>query len=73
MTVPRSLDDELARVRESVRELGEKTRAASLPESSASTHVEGNEGLRDFLRTTDLLFQVRATKARLERNGNHRT
>jgi hypothetical protein len=29
--------------------------------------------LREYLRTTDLMFQVRATQARLDRTGAHRT
>ncbi len=45
----------------------------SLANQPGSAHVEGNQGLRDYLRATDLLFQVRATKARLDRNGNRRT
>ena len=32
---------------------------------SASVSVENREGLRDFLRDTDLLFQVRATESRI--------
>jgi hypothetical protein len=34
--------------------------------------VEIRNGLRDYVRTTDLLFQVRATEARLESRGNDR-
>lgn len=45
----------------------------SLANPPASAPVEGNEGLRDYLRSTDLLFQVRATQARLDRNGERRT
>ena len=45
----------------------------SLANQNAAAPVEGNEGLRDYLRSTDLLFQVRATQARLERNGERRT
>jgi len=45
----------------------------SLANQPASTPVKGNEGLRDYLRSTDLLFQVRATQARLDRNGERRT
>ncbi|HEY6943333.1 hypothetical protein [Dokdonella sp.] len=45
----------------------------SLANQSAPTPVKGNEGLRDYLRSTDLLFQVRATQARLDRNGERRT
>jgi hypothetical protein len=29
--------------------------------------------LRDYLRKTDLLFQVRATQARIDVAGRHRT
>jgi hypothetical protein len=29
--------------------------------------------LREYLRDTDLMFQVRAAEARLDRNGTHRT
>ncbi len=35
--------------------------------------IQPAEGLRDYLDSTDLLFQVRATQARLERAGMHRT
>lgn len=45
----------------------------SLANQSPSAHIQVNEGLRDYLRTTDLLFQVRATQARLDRNGDRRT
>jgi len=45
----------------------------SLANQSPAAPVEVNEGLRDYLRTTDLLFQVRATQARLDRNGDRRT
>lgn len=45
----------------------------SLANPPATGHVHDNEGLRDYLRSTDLLFQVRAAKARLDRNGNRRT
>jgi anti-sigma factor RsiW len=45
----------------------------SLANQSSSKPIQENEGLRDFLHTTDLLFQVRATQARLDRNGNRRT
>ncbi|HEU4662610.1 MAG TPA: hypothetical protein VFS55_01125 [Dokdonella sp.] len=45
----------------------------SLANPSASTPVSGDEGLRDYLHSTDLLFQVRATQARLDRNGERRT
>jgi anti-sigma factor RsiW len=45
----------------------------SLANPPASSNIKGNEGLRDYLHATDLLFQVRATKARLDHNGNRRT
>ena len=45
----------------------------SLANPPASTPVKQNEGLRDYLHATDLLFQVRAAKARLDRSGNRRT
>jgi len=45
----------------------------SLANPSQSAPVQPSEGLRDYLRTTDLLFQVRATQARLDRGGERRT
>lgn len=45
----------------------------SLANPPASAPIKQNEGLRDYLHATDLLFQVRATKARLDRSGNRRT
>lgn len=45
----------------------------SLANQPAAAPVESNEGLRDYLRSTDLLFQVRATQARLDRSGERRT
>jgi hypothetical protein len=45
----------------------------SLANQSPAAPIQVNEGLRDYLRTTDLLFQVRATQARLDRNGDRRT
>ena len=45
----------------------------SLANPPASAPIKQNEGLRDYLHSTDLLFQVRATKARLDRSGNRRT
>jgi len=45
----------------------------SLANPPASATIKQNEGLRDYLHATDLLFQVRATQARLDRNGNRRT
>jgi hypothetical protein len=35
--------------------------------------IQSSEGLRDYLRKTDLLFQVRATQARIDAAGKHRT
>lgn len=35
--------------------------------------IEVREGLRDYMRESDLLFQVRATEGRLESRGNRRT
>jgi hypothetical protein len=43
---------------------------ANLPSSSP---VQSSEGLRDYLRDTDLMFQVRAAEARLDPGGTHRT
>jgi hypothetical protein len=45
----------------------------SLANQTPAAPVQGNEGLRDYLHSTDLLFQVRATQARLDRNGDRRT
>jgi anti-sigma factor RsiW len=45
----------------------------SLANQSQPGSIQPSEGLRDYLRTTDLMFQVRATQARLERAGAHRT
>ncbi|HJT96697.1 MAG TPA: hypothetical protein VJ696_00135, partial [Rhodanobacteraceae bacterium] len=45
----------------------------SLANPPSSSPVESSEGLRDYLRRTDLMFQVRATEARLDRTGTHRT
>jgi hypothetical protein len=45
----------------------------SLANPSASSPVQPSEGLREYLRQTDLMFQVRATQARLDRAGAHRT
>jgi hypothetical protein len=39
----------------------------SLANQPGSAAVQSSEGLRQFLDTTDLLFQVRATEARLDR------
>ncbi|MGH8174403.1 MAG: hypothetical protein ACREPX_14785 [Rhodanobacteraceae bacterium] len=45
----------------------------SLANQPQSAPVQSSEGLRDYLRTTDLLFQVRAAQARLDRGGERRT
>jgi hypothetical protein len=45
----------------------------SLANGPASSPVQSSEGLREYLRDTDLMFQVRAAEARLDRNGAHRT
>lgn len=41
----------------------------SLANQPGSATVQSSEDLRQFLDATDLLFQVRATQARLDRNG----
>jgi hypothetical protein len=45
----------------------------SLANPSQSAPIQPAQGLRDYLHTTDLMFQVRATQARLDRAGAHRT
>jgi anti-sigma-K factor RskA len=45
----------------------------SLANPPAGSTIQSSEGLRDYLRSTDLMFQVRATEARLDRAGAHRT
>jgi hypothetical protein len=45
----------------------------SLANQSGHATVQSSEDLRHFLDATDLLFQVRATQARLDRNGERRT
>ena len=45
----------------------------SLANQPGSKAVQSSEDLRNFLDATDLLFQVRATEARLDRNGKQRT
>lgn len=45
----------------------------ALANPSPSSPVQPAQGLRDYLNTTDLMFQVRATEARLDRSGTHRT
>jgi hypothetical protein len=44
-----------------------------LANQPADAPVESVDGLRDYLRKTDLLFQVRATQARIDSAGKHRT
>jgi anti-sigma factor RsiW len=44
-----------------------------LANQPADASVESRDGLRDYLRKTDLLFQVRATQARIETTGKHKT
>ena len=39
----------------------------------ADLAVQSRDGLRDYLRKTDLLFQVRATQARIDTADRHRT
>lgn len=45
----------------------------SLANQPASPSIEPAQGLRDYLRSTDLLFQVRATEARLDRPAPRKT
>ncbi|ANB19598.1 Hypothetical protein I596_3610 [Dokdonella koreensis DS-123] len=45
----------------------------SLANRASSAPVEVDEGLRDYLRDTDLLFQVRATQVRLDHQRVQRT
>jgi hypothetical protein len=44
----------------------------SLANQPGAAAVQSSEDLRRFLDTTDLLFQVRATEARLDRDGKRR-
>jgi hypothetical protein len=44
-----------------------------LANQPADAPVQSLDGLRDYLRKTDLLFQVRATQARIDAAGKHRT
>jgi hypothetical protein len=44
----------------------------SLANQPGTAAVQSSEDLRRFLDATDLLFQVRATEARLDRNGDRR-
>ena len=45
----------------------------SLANQPGTATVQSSEDLRRFLDATDLLFQVRATEARLDRDGKRRT
>ncbi|HZR03196.1 MAG TPA: hypothetical protein VFA81_08515 [Burkholderiales bacterium] len=45
----------------------------SLANQPGAATVQSSEDLRRFLDATDLLFQVRATEARLDRDGKRRT
>ncbi len=45
----------------------------SLANQSASPSIEPAQGLRDSLRSTDVLFQVRATEARLDKPAPRKT
>ncbi|MEO8459514.1 MAG: hypothetical protein ABI451_03205 [Dokdonella sp.] len=44
-----------------------------LANRSPEAAIQSSDGLRDYLRKTDLLFQVRATQARIDGAGQHRT
>jgi hypothetical protein len=44
-----------------------------LANQPADASVQSRDGLRDYLRKTDLLFQVRATQARIDSAGKHKT
>ena len=44
-----------------------------LANQSPDTSVQSIDGLRDYLKKTDLLFQVRATQARIDATGKHST
>ncbi|HEY2396891.1 MAG TPA: hypothetical protein VGH81_13080 [Rudaea sp.] len=44
-----------------------------LANQPADASVQSRDGLRDYLRKTDLLFQVRATQARIDNAGKHKT
>jgi anti-sigma factor RsiW len=45
----------------------------SLANPTPSPSIEPAQGLRDYLRSTDLLFQVRATEARLDKPAPRKT
>jgi hypothetical protein len=44
-----------------------------LANQPADASIQSRDGLRDYLRKTDLLFQVRATQARIDSAGKHKT
>jgi hypothetical protein len=44
-----------------------------LANQSSDASVQSIDGLRDYLQKTDLLFQVRATQARIDAAGKHST
>ena len=45
----------------------------SLANQTPASSIEPAQGLRDYLRSTDLLFQVRATEARLDKPAPRKT
>jgi hypothetical protein len=45
----------------------------SLANQTPASNIEPAQGLRDYLRSTDLLFQVRATEARLDKPAPRKT
>jgi hypothetical protein len=45
----------------------------SLANQTPASSIEPTQGLRDYLRSTDLLFQVRATEARLDKPAPRKT
>lgn len=44
-----------------------------LANQPADASIQSRDGLRDYLRKTDLLFQVRATQAHIDNAGKHKT
>ena len=44
-----------------------------LANQPADASIQSRDGLRDYLRKTDLLFLVRATQARIDNAGKHKT
>jgi len=60
-----------ARLADFLRQLEPVLIALANPAPSSS--VQPAQGLRDYLNSTDLMFQVRATEARLDRSGTHGT